>query len=156
MHRTNQYCLLTPAVYGAREIEYDGRVWGRCDRNVLRRKYWCIEFDISENQGNWRSVLPHRDYDGFDLQSGVIFHLLESGFPIVSIVHSGRKSLHVWCSGEGLAHEEIESLILFTSVYGADVKAALCLSQFMRLPNPNHYNRPQYCYYLDPKFINHE
>jgi len=155
MFRVNQYCLLTPAVYGAREIEYDGRVWGRCERNVLRRKYWTIEFDIAEGQGSWRSVLPHRDYDGFDLQAAIIRHLLELGYPIVSIVHSGRKSLHVWCSGAGLTDEEIETLILATSVYGADVKAALNNSQFMRLPNPVHPNRQQACYYLDPKFINH-
>jgi len=149
MHRTNQYCFLTPAVYGAREIEYDGRVWGRCEKNVLRRKYWCIEFDIAEGQGHWKNTLPHRDYNGFDLQAGVILHLFELEFPIVSIVHSGRKSLHVWCSGEGLSNEEIEAKILSTSIYGADVQAALKLSQFMRLPNPTHCNRPQYCYYLN-------
>jgi len=156
LHRTNQYCLLTPAVYGAKEIEYDGRTWGRCERNVLRRKYWTIEFDIAEGQGNWKSVLPHRDYDGFDLQSGVILHLFELGFPIVSIVHSGRKSLHVWCSGEGLSDEEIETLILSTSAFGADVKAALNNSQFMRLPNPVHPTRQQHCYYLNTDFVNHE
>lgn len=156
LHRTNQYCLLTPAVYRDREIEYDGRVWGRCERNVLRRKYWCIEFDIAAGQGNWKSVLPHRDYDGFDLQAGVIRHLFELGFPIVSIVHSGRKSLHVWCSGAGMTDEEIEAKILLTSAFGADVKAALNNSQFMRLPNPLHCNRPQYCYYFNPKFINHD
>jgi len=149
LHRTNQYCFLTPAVYGAREIEYDGRLWGRCEKNVLWRKYWCIEFDIAEGQGNWKGVLPHRDYDGFDLQAGIILHLFELDFPIVSIVHSGRKSLHVWCSGEGLTHEEIEAKILSTSIYGADVQAALKLSQFMRLPNPAHPHRPQFCYYLN-------
>lgn len=156
MYRTNQYCLLTPAVYREREIEYEGRTWGRCDRNVLRRKYWVIEFDIAENQGNWKSVLPHRDYGGLDLQAGVILHLFELGFPIVSIVHSGRKSIHVWCSGEGLTHDEIETLILSTSVYGADIKAGLALSQFFRLPNPNHCNRPQHCYYLNRKRVNNE
>jgi hypothetical protein len=156
LHRTNQYCLLTPAVYREREIEYDGRWWGRCERNVLRRKYWCIEFDIAEGQGSWRSVLPHRDYDGFDLQAAIITYLLDLGYPIVSIVYSGRKSLHVWCSGAGLSDAEIEMLILNTSPFGADVKAALSNSQFMRLPNPNHCNRKQVCYYLNDDFINHD
>jgi hypothetical protein len=156
MFRTHLYCLMTPAIYRAEEIEYEGRWWGRCDRNILRRKYWCIEFDIAENQGNWNSVLPHRDYDGFDLQSAIILHLFELGYPIVSIVHSGRKSLHVWCSGAGLTNEEIETLILHTSPFGADTKAALTLSQFMRCPNPVHPSRPQHCFFLNRDLINHE
>jgi hypothetical protein len=155
LYRTNQYCLLTPAVYRQREIIRDGQYYGRCDENILERKYWVIEFDIAEGQPAWKGILPNRDFDGFDLQVAIIFHLLALDFPIVSIVHSGKKSLHVWCSGHGLTNEEIEAKILSTAVYGADVKASLTLSQFMRLPNPIHPSRPQRLLYLNPDFINH-
>jgi hypothetical protein len=156
LFRTNQYCLLTPAVYRELEILQNGVYFRRCDANVLERKYWVIEFDIAEGQPAWKGVLPNRDFDGFDLQAGVIFHLLENeDFPIAAIVHSGKKSLHVWCSGHGMTNEEIEAKILSTAVYGADVKAGLTISQFFRLPNPNHPSRPQRLLYLDRDFINH-
>jgi hypothetical protein len=156
-YRLRYYCLLTPAVYREELMYYDERDWGRCDLNILRRKYWCIEMDISEKQkkGHWKGVLPRRDYDGFDLQAGVILHLFKLGFPIVSIVHSGGKSLHVWCSGEGLSNEDIEMLISLVVPLGAD-PASLGLSQFMRVPNPDHPSRPQCCYYFNPEFVNND
>jgi hypothetical protein len=156
-YRLRYYCLMTPATYQMELMHYKDRNWGRCDLNILRRKYWCIEMDISEKQkkGHWKGVLPRRDYDGFDLQAGVIRQLFELGFPIVSIVHSGNKSLHVWCSGAGLSNEDIEMLITSVIHLGAD-PASRGLSQFMRVPNPDHPLRPQYCYYFDPKFVNND
>ena len=156
LYRTNQYSLMTPAVYREREIlSEDGRYQGRCNANILERKYWVLEFDIAEGQGDWKGVLPHRDYDGFDLQAGIILYLLEQEFPIVSIVHSGKKSLHVWCSGRGMSHEEIEAKVLSTAVYGSDWKAGQIDSQFFRLPNPVHPSRPQSLLYLNQDFIHH-
>jgi hypothetical protein len=155
LYRTDQYCLLTPAVYREREIERAGKSYGRCDENILERRYWVVEFDIAEGQPAWKGILPNRDFDGFDLQGAIILHLMAQGFPIVSIVHSGRKSLHAWCSGHGMTNEEIEARILSTAVYGADVKAGLAISQFFRLPNPIHPTRPQRLLYLNSDFINH-
>jgi hypothetical protein len=155
LYRTNQYCLLTPAVYREREIVQNGVYFQRCDANIAERKYWVVEFDIAEGQPAWKAILPNRDFDGFDLQAAIIFHLLALGFPIVSIVHSGRKSLHVWCSGRGMTNEEIEAKILSTALYGADVRAGLTISQFFRLPNPTHPSRPQRLLYFDSDFINH-
>ena len=155
LYRTEQYCLLTPAVYREREIERAGKRYGRCDENILERKYWVVEFDIAEGQPAWKGILPSRHFTGFDLQAAIILHLMALGFPIVSIVHSGRKSLHAWCNGHGMTNEEIEARILSTAVYGADVKAGLAISQFFRLPNPRHPARPQRLLYLNSDFINH-
>jgi hypothetical protein len=155
LYRTDQYCLLTPAVYREREIERAGKRYGRCDENILERKYWVIEFDIGEGQPAWKGILPSRHFTGFDLQAATILHLMTLEFPIVSIVHSGGKSLHAWCSGHGMTNEEIEAKILSTAVYGADVKAGLAISQFFRLPNPVHPTRPQRLLYLNSDFINH-
>jgi hypothetical protein len=155
LYRTNQYCLLTPAVYQERGIERNGKGYGRCDENILERRYWVVEFDIAEGQPAWKGILPNRDFTGFDLQWAIIFHLFEQGFPIVAIVHSGNKSLHMWCSGYGMTNEEIEAKILSTALYGADVKAGLTISQFFRLPNPTHPSRPQRLLYFDSDFINH-
>jgi hypothetical protein len=158
MYRPHLFCVVTPATYRMEWFydEVEGRHYGRCDKNVLKRRYWCIEMDISEKEkkGHWTSVLPRRDYDGLDLQAGVIFQLFEWGFPIVSIVHSGGKSFHVWCSGAGLTNDEIVELITLALPLGA-CASSKGLSQFMRLPNPDHPTRPQHCYYFDPKFINH-
>jgi hypothetical protein len=150
------YCLMTPATYRERWVVHNRKNSGRCDPNVLTRKYFVVECDISPAVQAWRAVLPHPRYDGFDLQSGVIRHLFELGYPIVSIVHSGNKSLHVWCSGQGITEEEINEKIAYTAALGADAKAGMSRSQLMRIVNPTHPQRPQHLLYFDANFINHE
>jgi hypothetical protein len=146
-------CLLTPATFGARTItKPDGKVQGRCDANVLNRKYFVLESDIAEGEPGWLGLLPNSKYNGFDLQAGIIRHLFDQEYPIVSIVHSGNNSLHVWCSGKGLSDAEINAKILPASVYGVDTHGTT-ISQFMRLPNSAHPTRPQRLLYFNSDFI---
>lgn len=80
------FCFLTPATFRERTR--------RCNENVLDRRYFVLEFDIKPENADWKGVLPSNQFDGFDLQAGVLLHLFEQNYPIVSIVHSGKSSLH--------------------------------------------------------------
>jgi|SRR5271166_54366 hypothetical protein len=101
------------------------------------------------------------DWDGFlrfcqrhRPEAGVIRNFFEWKFPIVTIVHSGNKSLHVWLSGKDYDQYKIEDLAHDVSRFGVDSGAAVKLSQFFRLPNPIHPTRKQQLLYFDPEFIN--
>jgi hypothetical protein len=102
----------------------------------------------------WHPILEKAGCTGCDLQAGVILHLFELGYPIVSIVHSGNKSLHVWCSARGLTEDQILQKIDYAASLGADGVAGKKISQFMRLPNPDHGSRKQHLLYHNPAFIN--
>ena len=154
--RYGQFCYLTPATFRAKTISnLVGKVQGRCNANVLRRRYFVLEADIAAGQKDWEGILPNPRYDGFDLQAGILRHLFDRGYPIVSIVHSGNKSLHVWCSTRRLSEEQINQKIVCTNALGVDTHG-MTLSQFMRLPNPTHPSRPQPLLYFNLQFINHE
>jgi hypothetical protein len=101
----------------------------------------------------WHPILEKMGCTGWDLQAGIIFHLFELDYPIVSIVHSGGKSLHVWCSARGLTEDQILQMIDYAASLGAD-DAGKTVSQFMRLPNPDHAVRKQHLIYHNPAFIN--
>jgi hypothetical protein len=152
---SQQYCFLTPNPFKP-DVE------NRCDAGILERRYFVIECDIigTSKRGNgtivltpWHPILQKAGCSGWDLQAGIIFHLLELGYPIVSIVHSGNKSLHVWCSARGLTEDQILQMIAYAASLGAD-DAGKTLSQFMRLPNPDHGSRKQHLIYHNPTFIN--
>jgi len=146
-------CLITPATFGTREVtNSNGKVQGRCDANVLNRKYFVLEADIAEGEPGWLGLLPNSKYNGFDLQAGIIRHLFDLSYPIVSIVHSGNNSLHIWCSGKGLSDADINAKILPTSAFGVDTHGTT-ISQFMRLPNSPHPTRPQKLLYFNSDFI---
>ena len=154
--RYGLFCYLTPATFRNKTISnIDGKVQGRCNANVLRRRYFVLEADIAADQKGWEGILPNARYDGFDLQAGIIRHLLDQSYPIVSIIHSGGKSLHVWCSTKGLSEEQINQKIVYTNALGVDTHG-LTKSQFMRLPNPGHPTRPQPLLYFNPQFINRD
>jgi hypothetical protein len=152
----HRFCLLTPATFRRQTIIHNGQTSGRCDPNIFRRKYFVLECDIAPNVAAWQGIFPNPMYDGFDLQAGVIRHLFDQHYPIVSIVHSGNKSLHIWCSGQGLSEGEIEERVAYTAPLGADAKAGRCRSQFMRCVSPRHPIRPQPLLYFNSDFINHE
>jgi hypothetical protein len=129
----------------------------------LNRRYFVLEIDIRAQEEDrygqlvdtaWAPTLRYAGCTGFDLQAGVIRYLLDKQYPVVSIVHSGNKSLHVWCSGRGLSDVDLKGLIIPTSKYGVDVKAGKCKSQFMRLPNPTHSKRPQHLLYFNSRYVN--
>ncbi len=89
-----EYCFLTPNPFKP-EAE------SRCDAGILERRYFVIEFDIigirkrkdeSVVLTPWHPILEEAGCSGWDLQAGIIFHLFELGYPIVSIVHSGGKA----------------------------------------------------------------
>jgi hypothetical protein len=135
---------------------------GRCDAGILERRYFVLEFDIigtkTKEDGSvvptpWQGVLQEAGCSGWDLQAGIIFHLFQRGYPIVSIVHSGGKSLHVWCSARGLTEDQILQMIAYAAGIGADSNGKK-VSQFMRLPNPEHGFRKQHLIYHNPTFIN--
>jgi hypothetical protein len=154
--RYGQLCYLTPATFRSKTIvNIDGKVQGRCNVNVLRRRYFVLEADIAAGEKGWEGILPNALYDGFDLQAAIIRHLFERGYPIVGIVHSGNKSLHVWCSSRGLSEEQIDQKIAYTNSLGVDTHG-MTKSQFMRLPNPEHPTRPQPLLYFNPQFVSHE
>jgi len=110
-----------------------------------------LEADITiEREGIptvYAPLLEELSCDGFDLQAAVIRHLFDVSFPIVSIVHSGNKSLHVWVDGKDTPESAIDSFISGTSRLGIDAKAGRTKSQFFRLPNPDHPQRKQYLLY---------
>ncbi len=146
-------CLLTPATFAAREIiNWKGEVQGRCDANVLTRKYFVLEADIAEKKPGWLNLLPNPKFNGFDLQAGIIRHLFDQNYPIISIIHTGNISLHAWCSGKGLSGQEIDTKIFQATPYGVDFHGTT-KSQFMRLPNPLHPTRPQKLLYFNPTLI---
>jgi hypothetical protein len=133
----------------------------RCNDGIIKRRYFVMECDIigfkkkgeSLIETPWHPILEKANCNGWDLQAGIILHLLELGYPIVSIVHSGNKSLHVWCSARGLTEERILKMIAYAASLGAD-DAGKTVSQFMRLPNPDHASRQQHLIYHNPAFIN--
>jgi hypothetical protein len=148
-------CFLTPNPYRPDAA-------GRCDAGILERRYFVLEADIirtkTKKDGRvvetpWRPVLEEAGCSGWDLQAGIILHLFKLGYPIVSIVHSGGKSLHVWCSARGLAEDQILQMIAYAAGIGADDNGKK-VSQFMRLPNPEHGSRKQHLIYHNPTFIN--
>jgi hypothetical protein len=150
-----RYCFLTPNPYRP-----DAN--GRCNAGILERRYFVIECDIvgtkSSKDGSvvftpWHPILEEAGCSGWDLQAGIILHLFELGYPIVSIVHSGGKSLHVWCSAYGLTEDQILRMIAYAAGLGAD-DAGKTVSQFMRLPNPDHGSRKQHLIYHNPVYIN--
>ena len=101
----------------------------------------------------WHPILEKAGCAGWDLQAGIILHLFELDYPITSIVHSGGKSLHVWCSARGLTEDQILQMIDYAARIGADHNGKK-ISQFMRLPNPDHASRKQHLIYHNPAFIN--
>jgi hypothetical protein len=150
-----EYCFLTPNPFKP-DAER------RCDAAILERRYFVLEGDIigtkTKKDGSvvptpWQPVLQEAGCSGWDLQAGIIFHLFELGYPIVSIVHSGGKSLHVWCSARGLTEDQIREMIAYAAGIGADDNGKK-VSQFMRLPNPEHGSRKQHLIYHNPNFIN--
>lgn len=163
LSRHSYHAFLTPAVFRAKVHRGDdGKKHGRCDENVSSRRYYVLECDIAETETKdgeirptfWTDTLHKERCTGFDLQAGVIRHLFENRFPIVSIVHSGGRSLHMWCSGKGFTDKQIKSWILDQGTLGVDTKAGVPRSQFFRLPNPDHPVRPQPLLYFNPEFIN--
>jgi hypothetical protein len=149
-----RYCFLTPNPYRS-DAEKRGNA------GILERRYFVIECDIVGTRKKdetvvltpWRPILEKTGCTGWDLQAGIIFHLFELDYPIVSIVHSGNKSLHVWCSARGLTEDQILQMIGYAASLGAD-DAGKTVSQFMRLPNPDHATRKQHLIYHNPAFIN--
>jgi len=108
----SKLCFLTPNPYRPDAT-------GRCDAGILERRYFVLEGDIIDTKTKkngsvvptpWQPVLQEAGCSGWDLQAGIIFHLFELGYPIVSIVHSGDKSLHVWCSARGRADPPDDSI----------------------------------------------
>jgi hypothetical protein len=134
----------------------------RCNAGILERRYFVSECDIvGTRKGKdetvvetpWYPILEKTNCTGWDLQAGIILHLFELGYPIASIVHSGNKSLHVWCSARSLTEDQVLQMIDYAASLGAD-DAGKTVSQFMRLPNPNHATRKQHLIYHNPTFIN--
>jgi hypothetical protein len=135
-----KHCFLTPNPFKLDALS-------RCDAGILDRRYFVLEADIPPDGllkktdgslviGPWAPFL--KDCSSWDLQAGIIFHLFELNYPIVSIVHSGGKSLHVWCSARGFSEEQILERIAYTEGLGVDYRGKVP-SQFMRLPNPEHH-----------------
>jgi hypothetical protein len=150
-----RYCFLTPNPYRPDAEK-------RCNAGILERRYFVSECDIVGARGRkdgtvvetpWYSILEKTGCTGWDLQAGIILHLFALGYPIVSIVHSGNKSLHVWCSARGLSEDQVLQMIAYAASLGAD-DAGKTVSQFMRLPNPEHATRRQQLIYHNPAFIN--
>jgi hypothetical protein len=148
-------CLLTPNPYKPNAEK-------RGNAGILERRYFVIECDIVGTRKKkdktvvltpWHPILEKMGCNAWDLQAGIILHLFELGYPIVSIVHSGGKSLHVWCSVRRLTEEKILQMIAYTANLGAD-DAGKTISQFMRLPNPDHASRKQHLLYHNTDFIN--
>jgi hypothetical protein len=123
--------------------------------NIERRRFYNLEFDITElNEKDeptvWAPLIQRlrlSDYTrhtGKNLQAAVILYLFDQGYPIRSITDSGNKSLHVLCSNSDLSFER-----LFTPTLSIGVDPhGRCESQFMRVVNPTHPERPQRCIYL--------
>ena len=118
----SRYCFLTPNPYRPDAEK-------RCNAGILERRYFVIECDIvgtrkrkdgTDVETPWYAILEKTGCTGWDLQAGIILHLFELVYPIVSIVHSGGKSLHVWCSARGLTEDKILQMIEYAAGIGAD------------------------------------
>jgi hypothetical protein len=150
-----RYCFLTPNPYRPDAEK-------RCNAGILERRYFVSECDIVGTikrkdepfvETPWYAILEKMGCTGWDLQAGIILHLFALNYPIVSIVHSGNKSLHVWCSARGLTEDQVLQMISYAASLGAD-DAGKTVSQFMRLPNPDHATRKQHLIYHNPALIN--
>jgi hypothetical protein len=145
-----KYCWLTPN-------PFKPEASGRCNDGIAGRRYYVLEADIADfnkagNPTAWEPYLKAEGANGWDFQAGIIRHLFERNYPIVSIVHSGNKSLHVWCASR-LPEEVILGVIRYGANLGMDDRGKV-LSQFMRLPNPDHPTRRQPLLYFNPDFVN--
>jgi hypothetical protein len=136
---------------------------GRCDDGILERRYYVLESDITFKNKHgmptlWVPYLEAEKATGFDFQAGIIRYLFENKYPIVSIVHSGGRSLHVWCRGyskkhfsEATSEKWIQDTFARMAVLGCDTLGNT-KSKFMRMPNPLNLNRKQPLLYYNPAF----
>jgi hypothetical protein len=108
-HMPHDAAYCSPSVF--RQPVYHGRN----EENVLWRQYCVFELDIKDvdKEGNstvWTGALAKEKAEPIDFQSAVVLHLFSLDFPICSIVHSGNKTIHVWCSAKGLDTSSIREI----------------------------------------------
>ena len=89
----------------------------RCLDNTARRRFLVIEQDTGT----------------LDEQAAVLSHLAEI-FPLVTIVHSGGRSLHGWFYVEGIPEARIDQFMDLAVRLGAD-DATRSPCQLVRLPD---------------------
>jgi hypothetical protein len=142
-----KYCWMSPNPYKPDST-------GRCNDGILERRYYVLEADITDFNKKtgkptfWEPYLKAEAATGWDFQAAIIRHLFDLNYPIVSIVHSGGKSLHVWCKVCG-TEEGVLGSIRYAASLGVDDKGKVP-SQFMRIPNPVHPTRKQPIIYHNP------
>jgi hypothetical protein len=140
-----------------------GHLSPRCQENVLYRRWFVIEYDISRYARDgvtptyWKDLIDEweaNDISIQDAQARLIQALAGDRFNLAMIVFSGNKSLQSWWAVNGASEDDVSTFISRSVKLGAD-RAAKTTSQFFRVPAGWNHNKQcrQQVVYFNPEFI---